>query len=743
MHFKPYKKKKEEVSKLEDQIDQLNDRLKLLMGKVQEADKSSFFGKFWWMIKQSLVYYKSLLMLLVVVCLPLLILWITNHFSALSTTASIVIGMISALVLLYLIYDEFRGVGDVNTDGWKVFGLGGEDFSKRQEVFGRSKKQRGEKAVRTVQQKYRDTKYRKQYDSAKKALGEKIVNNERELDKIDALVKSYQARVDVGKGSREIIRPGVLGMPPERTGRKFAGELKKKKAEKRALETKISELKDRNGSFTFPRWWKETEEKEKSRDRWFGGGGGGDPSQSGGGNIIDIPQDSYARAKKGSDDPLYTAVLKRVQYKSGNQTASASEKEKAKTITDDIQKTWTKKEMRDPVTNKKIIRYEEPKKGGNSLFTKILKLIANIPWFLKDMLYTICDFCDMKNPKGVLIILLIEVIIIILYLVIPLIPAFLYTHSVTKHDNLLKQQSELAGDKEIIQKDKYLNQLLNGMSVDWETILSDGLYKANMEAVLQEYLKKRGFQPANNSNKKKGFFASLYAAAITPPRSLEAAIVYVQTNGPVIISLRNQIKMLNAAQYESTKNKKDSDKIFKTKILLKGPIYTDSESTISQYKDLGSAVGTFNYNYAISAWFFIHNQPPGHRLANTKFTSILNYANRPNILFNVEKNTLRITMDNAIDKQQIIYETKDFPLQKWNNIVVNYNGGTLDIFINATLVSSTSSIVPFMAYDAITAGTNKGVSGGICNVTYFPIPLTLSKIKIFYKSLKSKNPPIV
>ena len=31
------------------------------------------------------------------------------------------------------------------------------------------------------------------------------------------------------------------------------------------------------------------------------------------------------------------------------------------------------------------------------------------------------------------------------------------------------------------------------MSVDWETILSDGLYKANMEAVLQEYLKKEVF----------------------------------------------------------------------------------------------------------------------------------------------------------------------------------------------------------------------------------------------------------
>jgi hypothetical protein len=48
-----------------------------------------------------------------------------------------------------------------------------------------------------------------------------------------------------------------------------------------------------------------------------------------------------------------------------------------------------------------------------------------------------------------------------------------------------------------------------------------------------------------------------------------------------------------------------------------------------------------------------------------------------------------------------------------------------------------------MTYDAVTVGSDEGISGGICNVTYFPAPLSLSKIKVFYKSLKNKNPPIV
>ena len=74
---------------------------------------------------------------------------------------------------------------------------------------------------------------------------------------------------------------------------------------------------------------------------------------------------------------------------------------------------------------------------------------------------------------------------------------------------------------------------------------------------------------------------------------------------------------------------------------------------------------------------------------------------------------------------------------------LGHTGGTLDIFINAKLVSSTTSIVPFMTYDQVTAGAKNGISGGVCSVVYFPIPLKLSKIKSLYKSLKYKNPPII
>ena len=105
-----------------------------------------------------------------------------------------------------------------------------------------------------------------------------------------------------------------------------------------------------------------------------------------------------------------------------------------------------------------------------------------------------------------------------------------------------------------------------------------------------------------------------------------------------------------------------------------------------------------------------------------------------------DKNKLIDYDDNG---NQIIYKNTNFLLQKWNNIIINYNGGTLDIFLNGELVKSSREIIPYMQYDNLTIGSQDGINGGICNLVYFKKPLTLINVYYIYNNLKNQNPPVV
>ena len=49
---------------------------------------------------------------------------------------------------------------------------------------------------------------------------------------------------------------------------------------------------------------------------------------------------------------------------------------------------------------------------------------------------------------------------------------------------------------------------------------------------------------------------------------------------------------------------------------------------------------------------------------------------------------------------------------------MNYNGGTMDIFLNGELVSSTPNVVPYMKKAGMTIGQDKGLVGGIRDVDH-------------------------
>ena len=168
-----------------------------------------------------------------------------------------------------------------------------------------------------------------------------------------------------------------------------------------------------------------------------------------------------------------------------------------------------------------------------------------------------------------------------------------------------------------------------------------------------------------------------------------------------------------------------------------------------QYTDANAK--RFRYKYALSGWFYINPQPPNTRTAYTKYTNILRYGNKINVEYNGKLNSLRVMANvassgndaNKPNDSVELYETKKVIYQKWNNIVINYDDGYLDVFLNGELVGTRSGVAPYMSFDNIVVGADAGIIGGICNVTYYDIPLSKSKIELNYKALRDKKNPYI
>ena len=251
--------------------------------------------------------------------------------------------------------------------------------------------------------------------------------------------------------------------------------------------------------------------------------------------------------------------------------------------------------------------------------------------------------------------------------------------------------------------------------------------------------------------------------------------------------------------------------------LINQPIPTDILTNVTSYQSLSEidkmnsqylanamtyqatpSTVTFNYEYALSFWFYIDSFPPSTSASYMKVVPILSYGENPTVKYNSADNTLYITVKQMVEgkpvidyiKEQetqineqtadkwksaekqktiqekiqdtianiktmpfgndvdaeghrIIYKHPNVLLQKWNNIVLNNNGGTLDVFYNGQLVKSAIEVVPYMKLDMLTVGSENGISGNISNLLYFSEPLDIITINRLYNSLKDKNPPAI
>ncbi len=222
----------------------------------------------------------------------------------------------------------------------------------------------------------------------------------------------------------------------------------------------------------------------------------------------------------------------------------------------------------------------------------------------------------------------------------------------------------------------------------------------------------------------------------------------------------------------------------------------ESNSATNFFKGLLNSDSTEakrNYHYAVSFWFYLDSFPPSTSTAYNKTTNLLSFGGNPAVRYNAVTNSLVVTMkyDDSckimrrdlnraktkvtnintlegfnqmqseikskieevkimpmeVDLDEsgnvIVYVQPNVLLQKWNNVVLNYNGGTLDIFYNGELVKSAIEMVPCITYDSLKIGEENGVSGNVANVLYFNSSLDYLTVHTLYNSLNGVNPPII
>ena len=406
--------------------------------------------------------------------------------------------------------------------------------------------------------------------------------------------------------------------------------------------------------------------------------------------------------------------------------------------------------------------------GGLSIIYYMLK--SNYPNFmqaihsslpLSGLFYTFfiipCIFFEVTRfiynhfrhtPRFAYFILAAEIILIALYFVIPILVKKFYTLTPGKDNkDIILQNKIISNEKNLIVIEERILRILrfdsgNGPlgEDNWNVIIKRYYNSKDNEEELIKWLTDLGYKTKqlcdNDSSISNKFDCE---------RKLNNMVDYIQNNTSELVSLREKKKNIKIYIKDLKKQKRQLTQFTSGKVLLREPVYLNNKKNIGGFQDFNvdKIDLEYNYNYSISCWFFIRANAPNYKKSYNKYSTVLSYSDKPKIMFNPELNKLKILMNNGLNKKPIEYIIDGPPLQKWNNVVINYDGGNLDIFMNSKLVRSFPSVVPYMSFDQLDVGEDKGLGGGICNVVYFPSSISRERILTNYNLLKNNNPPII
>ncbi len=418
-------------------------------------------------------------------------------------------------------------------------------------------------------------------------------------------------------------------------------------------------------------------------------------------------------------------------------------------------------------------QYTQNYQFNNKYINLIKNIILYIPCILTDTIeYLKQDYAN--TPSTVMILFFILIVFILLYVLVPIINYYVY-----KSDGLL-----------LISKPVYLNTnvLMKTRSQITEEIFNSRPF---YDRWTQEILNKTVlFNEAENTVDNSSFnnyFGSQfksdihgYTEIIIPDEQTKKYYEnFTSAQGEDSLPIINSLNFLNLTQQNLlSKAKLDNPEIEnKLNELVNQPedlkeyvmsIISENPQLLSihdklilianNFKSVGVATaGIANdfakkymlendltgnlYHYSITFWIYLNNSS---NISGKQ--TILTYGNRPSLYFDGTKKELLLEMnkDEGSTSQKVLYKTTDILYQRWNHIVMNYNYGTFDLFINNNLVGTFKNISPRLYSDEmlIVGSVNNNNLGGICNMKYYELPLPLSKIEKIYTQFHKKNPPI-
>jgi hypothetical protein len=183
---------------------------------------------------------------------------------------------------------------------------------------------------------------------------------------------------------------------------------------------------------------------------------------------------------------------------------------------------------------------------------------------------------------------------------------------------------------------------------------------------------------------------------------------------------------------------------------------SDNSSTVSLTPSLAENVktNTPHYSYGISAWFYIHPEPPKNSYsAASNGISILNFATdssdtnaaqgAPHILFVPKTNQLVLSVQTETNNNASVTLPNEILLQRWNHLFINFNNnGIMDVFLNNHLESSTPNIIPKLPKTLIVGSNPGGIYGQACNVVYYKDVVGSQGVSWIYNTHKLLNPPL-